>query len=59
VTLVQIAGRLRWEGHDAATLRHVLHEINRTCCVPPLPARDVERIARFIARKPAGTARAQ
>jgi hypothetical protein len=54
VTLVQIAGRLRWEGHNAATLRHVLHEINRTSCVPPLPARDVERIAKNIARKPAG-----
>ncbi len=54
VTLVKVAGRLRWEGHDAATLGAVLHEINRTCCVPPLPSRDVERIVKNIARKPAG-----
>lgn len=54
VTLVQIAGRLRWEGHDAPTLRYVLHQINSTCCAPPLSWLEVERIVKNIARKPAG-----
>jgi hypothetical protein len=53
-TLVQIAGRLRWEGHDRATIAHVLHEINTASCVPPLPWSEVERIVKNIARKPAG-----
>jgi Mn-dependent DtxR family transcriptional regulator len=33
----------------------VLREINATCCAPPLPPREVERIAKNIAKKPAGS----
>jgi hypothetical protein len=54
VTLCQIAGRLRWEGHEAPLMGRVLREINAACCVPPLPRRDVDRIVRNIVRKPAG-----
>ena len=53
-TITKIAGRLRWEGHDVPTLRQELHAINAARCVPPLPAREVERIVKSIGHKPTG-----
>jgi hypothetical protein len=54
ITLTQIAGRLRWEGHEQATIAKVLHQINVKRCVPPLPATDIYSMARWIAKKPQG-----
>jgi len=57
ISLTSIAGRLRWEGLDAKALRWALYQVNASRCVPPLPACEVNAIARSIGRKPAGGGR--
>jgi len=55
VALTKIAGRLRRDGLDTDELAHALLGINAARCNPPLPEREVERIAQHIgARQPGG-----
>lgn len=51
-TLASIAGRMRQEGATPDAMVLALLDINDQRCDPPLAAREVERIARSIARYP-------
>jgi hypothetical protein len=53
-TLASLAGTLRRRGLDAEEILPTLMVVNARRCVPPLPDGDLARIARSIARKPAG-----
>lgn len=48
--LARVAGGLRRRGFDEATILEALDEANQRQCAPPLPDREVERIARSISR---------
>ncbi len=48
--LTTIAGGLRRQGLDADAILSVLLEVNAKRCAPPLPAREVQQIARSVAR---------
>jgi len=54
MTLASYAGKLRFQGADEETIRTELLRINAHACNPPLPEREVVRIASSIARYPAG-----
>jgi hypothetical protein len=54
VTLTSIAGRLRAQGHDDASLFTALEQANEDKCTPPLPAPEVHKIARSVCRYPVG-----
>jgi len=45
---IAVAGHLRRQGADVAELEVALLAINARRCVPPLPEREVEKIARSI-----------
>lgn len=45
-TLCSIVGRLIWENRDDNEVFDVAMKINETCCVPPLPKREVEKLVR-------------
>ncbi|MFC1904783.1 phage/plasmid primase, P4 family, partial [Chloroflexota bacterium] len=49
-TLTSTAGAMRRKGADQATIEAALLEINAGQCQPPLPERDVIRIAGSVAR---------
>ena len=49
-TLAALAGALRRRGASEALIQTALAAINAAHCRPPLPDRDVERIARSVAR---------
>jgi hypothetical protein len=53
-TLASIAGSMRHIGLSEAAIASALVEVNRERCKPPLPDPDVFKIARSIARYPAG-----
>lgn len=55
-TLTQLAGRLRADGADQATLEAALLEINAAQCNPPLSKAEVRRIAASVSRYPARVA---
>jgi hypothetical protein len=57
-TLAQFAGQLRRGGLDTEMIFEMLQYANITRCKPPLPNKDIKRIARSIGSKPAGDARA-
>ncbi len=48
--LTSEAGRLRRAGADEATITATLLTLNRERCVPPLPEREVETIAKSVCR---------
>jgi Bifunctional DNA primase/polymerase, N-terminal/Primase C terminal 1 (PriCT-1)/AAA domain len=48
--LASLAGSMRRRGASEAEIRAALKVANRDRCRPPLPAEDVERVARSIAR---------
>jgi hypothetical protein len=50
-TLASLAGTMRRRGMDEAAILAALRETNKRC-KPPLPERDLQRIARSIASKP-------
>jgi Bifunctional DNA primase/polymerase, N-terminal/AAA domain/Primase C terminal 1 (PriCT-1) len=52
-TLASLAGSMRRRGMEEAEIVAALTVANETRCKPPLPAGDVERIARSIAKLPA------
>jgi Bifunctional DNA primase/polymerase, N-terminal/Primase C terminal 1 (PriCT-1)/Protein of unknown function (DUF3987) len=52
-TLTSLGGSMRRRGMSEASILVALQEENRTRCNPPLPDRDVEAIAKSIARYPA------
>jgi hypothetical protein len=54
--LASLAGALRRRGLTQAEIEAALLVANRERCVPPLPEAEVLRIARSIARYPAGAA---
>lgn len=54
VTLTRRAGALRRQGLDEAQLASELQKINLAECDPPLESDEVARIARSIAKYPAG-----
>lgn len=56
VTLIRIAGRLRAQGHEQGAILATLEQVNADRCVSPLPASEVEKIARSACRYPAGNA---
>lgn len=49
-TLARLAGTMRRVGMSQAEMAAALHQANRDRCVPPIPAREVERIAASVAR---------
>ena len=51
--LTSIGGRLRAQGAEHDAILAALHEHNARC-EPPLPAQDVEKIARSVCRYPRG-----
>jgi Bifunctional DNA primase/polymerase, N-terminal/AAA domain/Primase C terminal 1 (PriCT-1) len=51
-TLASLAGSMRRRGMDGPEILAALEVTNRERCKPPLPQRDVERIARSIGGKP-------
>jgi putative DNA primase/helicase len=51
-TLTSLAGAMRRQGADEATILHTLRAHNRQCCDPPLLALEVNRIAGSIAKYP-------
>jgi hypothetical protein len=53
-TLASLAGTLRRRGLEAEEILPTLAAVNARRCDPPLPQRDLVRIARSIARKPIG-----
>jgi putative DNA primase/helicase len=53
-TLASLAGTLRRRGLVADEILVCLSAVNARRCDPPLPERDLVRIAKSIARKPAG-----
>src|SRR5262249_2352950 len=53
--LTRLAGVLRRWGLDEEEIREVLQSYNAKCCEPPLPDREVEKIARSVAKYEAGT----
>ncbi len=53
-TLASLAGSLRKRGASEDAILACLLAENRARCVPPLPGDEVDRIARSIARYPAG-----
>jgi putative DNA primase/helicase len=55
--LTRIAGRLRARGAGDGELLETLERINAARCVPPLPAREVNNIARSASRWKIGTSR--
>jgi hypothetical protein len=55
-TLFRIACSLRARGLDDAELLAALEEINARRCSPPVDARELAKIARSVARYPAGKA---
>ena len=50
-TLASLAGTMRRRGMGEAEILAALQVVNRERCRPPLPDRDVERIARSVATK--------
>ncbi len=50
-TLISFAGKLRYRGPDEARILHVLRDVNRDRCVPPLPDRDLIAVAAQAARR--------
>jgi Primase C terminal 1 (PriCT-1) len=57
VALASVAGSLRNRGLDAETICHVLLEVNRFRCEPPLKDSEVVRVGHSISRYPADSAR--
>ena len=57
VALTSVSGSLRSRGLDEETICHVLLEVNRLRCEPPLSEAEVIRIARSISKYPAGSLR--
>lgn len=55
--LTRIAGRLRARGAGDGELPEMLERINATRCNPPLPEREVQRIARSAMRWPVGSSK--
>ena len=53
-TLTSIAGYLRYRGIGGRALERALTTLNSEICSPPLPAADVERIAKSINSYPGG-----
>jgi hypothetical protein len=49
-TLAKLAGTMRRVGMSQAEMAAALHQANRDRCVPPIPSREVERIAASVAR---------
>jgi hypothetical protein len=49
-TLARLAGAMRRHGMSRAEIAAALVQVNQDRCVPPLPPREVERIAASIAR---------
>jgi hypothetical protein len=49
-TLARLAGAMRRVGMSQTEIAAALFQTNRDRCVPPLPAREVERIAASVAR---------
>jgi putative DNA primase/helicase len=49
--VTSVAGLLLSKGHRGDRYRELLRQYNRECCQPPLPDRDVVRIARSIERR--------
>lgn len=56
--LTRLAGKLRRDGLSPGELLAALHAVNQERCQPPLPAQEVEQIARSIGGKPAKAAEA-
>src|SRR5439155_19257907 len=54
--LISLAGTIRRRGATEAGIRAFLLAENAARCVPPLPDREVERIARSVARYAPGEA---
>jgi hypothetical protein len=57
VTLLSVAGSLRYRGLDEHTIGVVLLEVNRSRCEPPLEGTEVLRIAESVGRYPSGRPR--
>jgi hypothetical protein len=53
-TLTSLAGSMRRRGITAPEIEAALLAVNAARCLPPLPERDVERIAASMSRYPAG-----
>jgi len=53
-TLFRLGCRLRYLGYRDAEIEHELLRVNGTCCVPPLPHREVLAIVRSVCRYPLG-----
>lgn len=51
-TLASLAGSMRWGGASGSAILAALEVTNNERCDPPLPHRDLERIAQSIARYP-------
>ena len=49
-TLTSLAGKLRNKGKDAESITELLLAANKDLCTPPLPANEVESIARSVSR---------
>jgi Protein of unknown function (DUF3987)/Bifunctional DNA primase/polymerase, N-terminal/Primase C terminal 1 (PriCT-1) len=49
--LLSLAGAMRRQGADAATIAAALETFNAARCVPPLPATEVDDVARDVARR--------
>ena len=52
-TLTSLAGAMRRQGADEATIQQALRTHNQQCCDPPLPEAEVNQIAGSIAKYPA------
>lgn len=55
MALTSLGGLLRQKGFDVGVIKAALMAINKTCCRPPLPAREVEGIAHSMSRYEPGT----
>lgn len=49
--LMRIACRLVWEKKSQSDTAQLVRQINRACCTPPLPDREVERMIHGIFRR--------
>src|SRR5260370_11120532 len=54
-TLTRKAGSMRRAGLTAPEIEAALLAVNAARCMPPLPERDVARIAKSVGRYPAGS----
>ena len=56
--LTQLAAKLRGQGHTTGFILNILSCVNDARCVPPVPSREIEEIARWAGNLPHSSLRA-